>query len=79
MLDKKCFCISLMYKNFYEVDDFDKIYEVLSTLKNKKSKINCILMEKFINMIENPDFEQDYWTRTAMGVYRMGHDNNRYL
>ena len=25
-------------------------------------------------MSENPDFEQNYWTRTATGIYKMGHD-----
>ena len=43
-----------------EGDDFDKINEVLSTLKNKKLKINNILIEKYRDMTDNPDFEQDY-------------------
>ena len=25
-------------------------------------------------MLENPNFEQDYWSRTAVGIYRSGHD-----
>ena len=36
-------CVDV-YK-IYEGDDYDKIYEVLSTLKNRKVKINDILIE----------------------------------
>ena len=56
-----------MYKTF-EGDNFDKINEVLSTLKYKNLKINNIWIEKYKDMILNPDFEQDYWLRTAVGV-----------
>ena len=38
-------CVDV-YKN-YEGDDFDEIYKVLSTLKNKKLKMNKILIEKY--------------------------------
>ena len=30
-------------------------------------------------MLENPDFEQDYWSRTAIVVYKNGHDSNRIM
>ena len=26
-------------------------------------------------MSENPDFEQDHWSRSAEGIYRNGHDS----
>ena len=26
-------------------------------------------------MNENPDFEQDFWSRTARGIYKIGHDS----
>ena len=42
---KICICVDA-YK-CYEKDDFDEIYKVLSTLKNKISKINKILIEKY--------------------------------
>ena len=58
---------------------FGKIYKVLLTLKNKKLKINNILIEKYRDMIQNPDFEQDYWSRTAQGIYKVGHDSIRLL
>ena len=61
-----CICVDVYRIN--EGDDCDKIYEVLSTLKNKKIKINNILIKKYQNMLENPGFEQDYWSRTAEGI-----------
>ena len=31
-------------------------------------------------MLENPDFEQNYWSRTATGVYKKnGHDSIRLM
>ena len=30
-------------------------------------------------MLENPDFEQDQWSRTAEGIYKIGHDNIRLM
>ena len=30
-------------------------------------------------MLENPDFEQDYWSRTAEGNYKIGHDGIRLI
>ena len=43
----------------YDGNDYDEIYKVLSTLKNKKLKINTILIEKYKNLLKNPDFEQN--------------------
>ena len=41
----KIFSICVDVYKIYEADDFDEIYKVLSTLKNKKLKINIILIE----------------------------------
>ena len=30
-------------------------------------------------MLENPDFEQKYWRRTAKGIYRIRHDSIRIM
>ena len=30
-------------------------------------------------MIENPGFEQKYWSRTATGLYKIGHDSIRLM
>ena len=41
--ERKIFCICVDLFKIYESDDFDKIYEVLSTLKNKKLKTNNLI------------------------------------
>ena len=64
----KTFSLCVDVYKIYEGDDFDKIYEVFSTLKNKKLKTNDILIEKFENLLENSDFEQDHWSRAAEGI-----------
>ena len=73
------FCICVDVYKIYEDDDYDKIYEVLSTLENKKVKINDTLIEKNKDMLENLGFEQDYWSRTAEGIDRFGHDSIRLM
>ena len=30
-------------------------------------------------MLENPDFEQDFWSKTATGIYKIGHNSVRLL
>ena len=30
-------------------------------------------------MLENPNFEQDYWSRTAEGIYKTGYDSIRSM
>ena len=30
-------------------------------------------------MLENPDFEQDHWARTAESVFKIGHDSIRLM
>ena len=30
-------------------------------------------------MLENPDFGQDYYSRTAEGIYKIGHDSVRLM
>ena len=58
--EQKILCICIEIYQFYEVDDYDKLYEVLSTMKNKKfKKKNKILFEKHKDMMKNPDIKQD--------------------
>ena len=67
MQNKKfCICIEV-YKN-YESNDYNILYEVLSTFKNKKLKINNVIFEKNKDIVENPDFERNYWTKMAEGI-----------
>ena len=57
----KIFSICVDVYKIFEGNDYDELYKVLSTLKNKKLKINNILIEKYKNLLENSDFEQNYW------------------
>ena len=75
----KIFCICIDVYKIYEGDDYNEIYKILSTLKNEKLKINNILIEIYKGMLLNPDFEQNYWSRTAKGVYKIGHDGIRLM
>ena len=65
------FCICIDLYTIYEGNDYDEICKVLSTLKNKKLKKHKILIEKYKNMLEN------YWSRTAKGIHRIGNDSIR--
>ena len=60
MQDSKFFVYAQVYIKFMKVANTKKIYDVLSTLKNNKLKINNILIEKHKDMLENPDSEQNY-------------------
>ena len=53
------------------------MYEVLSTLENKKLKFFETLIEKYEDILENSDFEQNHYSRTAIGIYKLGHDSIR--
>ena len=64
----KIFSICVDVYKIFEGDDYDQIYEALSTLKNKKLKINNILIEKYRNMLKNPDFEQNKYSITSTGI-----------
>ena len=75
----KIFSICVDVYTIYEGNDFDELYKVLSTLKNKKLKINNTSIEIYKDMLKNPDFEQDYWSRTAHGVYKLAHDSIRLM
>ena len=46
------FCICIEVYKIYEESEFDKILEALSELRNKKLKINDILIGKYKNMNE---------------------------
>ena len=70
-------CVDV-YK-IYEGDDFDKIYEVLSTLKNKKLKINNTLIELYKDTLKNPNFEQNQCSKTSIGLYKIAHYSIRLM
>ena len=78
--ENKRFCICRDIYKIHEGNDFDQIYEVSSKLKKGKLKINNILIEKKNKyMLENPDFEQDTYSITALGFYKIGHDSVRLV
>ena len=77
--EQKIFCICIDVYRINEDDDYDEIYKVLSTLKNKKLKINNKLIEIYKDLLKNPDFEQNYWSKTATGIYKIGHDSIRLM
>ena len=77
--EQKIFCICIDLYIIYDGNDYDEIYEVLSTLKNKKLKSNNILIEKYKNMLESPNFEQNQYSRTAEGIYKIAHDSIRLM
>ena len=77
--EQKKFCICIDVYKIYDGSNYDKIYEVLTTLKNKKLKINNTLIEKYKDMLKKIDFEQDHWSRTATGKYKLGHDSIRLM
>ena len=40
-------------------------------------KKNFILIEKYKDMLQNPDFEQNRYSITSAGIYNFGHDSIR--
>ena len=77
--EQKIFCIFIDLYKIYEDDDYDEIYKILSTLKYKKLKISNTLIEIYKDMLKNPNFEQNYWSRTSKGIYKIGHDSIRLM
>ena len=75
----KIFSIWVDVYKIYEGVDFNEIYKVLSTLKNKKLKINNNLIEIYKDLLKNPNFEQNCWSKTANGIYKIGHDSIRLM
>ena len=69
------FCVSVDVFKIFEDKDYGKIFEVLSTLKNKKLKVNNILIEKYKDKFENADFKQNRYSITSTGVYKIAHDS----
>ena len=77
--EQKIFCICIDVYKIYQDHDYNEIFKVLSILKNKKLKINNKLIEIYKYMLLNPDYEQNYWSRTATGIYKIGHDSIRLM
>ena len=52
----------------YDGNDYVKLYEVLSLSKNEKLQLYIILFEKYKGMLESPDFDHSYWSKTAEDI-----------
>ena len=50
--EQKVFCICVDVYKIYEVNVYDKIYNILSTLKGKKLNINNVLIEKYEDLLK---------------------------
>ena len=77
--EQKIFCICIDVYKIYDTDDYDELYKVISTLKNKKLKINKTLIEIYKDILKNPDFEQNKDSLTSKGIYKIGHDSIRLM
>ena len=73
------FSICVDVYKIHEGDDYDKIYEVSKTLRNKKLKINNTLFEVSRDLIKNPNFEQNKYSKTSNGIYKIAHDSIRLM
>ena len=71
----KIFSICVDVYKIYEGDDYNEIYKTLSALKNKKLKINNNTIEIYKDMLKNPNFEQNKYSLTSSGIYKIGHDS----
>ena len=56
-----------------------KFIKFLSTLKNKKLKINSTSIEIYIDMLKNSNFEQNKYSLTSTGIYKIAHDSIRLV
>ena len=77
--EQKIFCGCIDLYKIYEGDDYDEIFKVLSTLKNKKLKINNKLIDIYKDMLKNPNFEQNKYSLTSTGIYKIGYDSIRLM
>ena len=73
------FSICVDVYKIYGGNVFGKIYEVLSTLIIKKLKINNTSIDIYKDMLLYPNFEQNHYSITSTGVYKIAHDSIRLL
>ena len=75
----KIFSICVDVYKIYEIDNYDEINTILSKLKNKKLKINNNIIEIYKDMLKNPNFEQNKYSLTSSGIYKIAHDSIRLM
>ena len=67
--EERIICICIDVYGIFECEDLNKIFEVLSRLKNKK--VNTEEFENDIIMVEG--FEQNHYSRAEKIIYNIGH------
>ena len=75
----KFFSICVDVYKICEVNDFENIYEVLSTLKYKKVKVNNTLIDIYKEMLLNHIFEQNKNSITSTGIFKIAHNSFRIM
>ena len=75
----KNFSICVDVYKIYEGNDYEELYKVFSTLKNKKLKINNTLINIYKDMLLNHIFEQNKYSLTSNGIYKIGYDSIRLI
>ena len=73
----KIICICVESYKIFESNDIEKFTLSSTSINNKKLNINKELVE--ICYVMDGNFEQDYYSRTAAGSYRIGHGSIRLL
>ena len=73
----KIFSICVDVYKIYEGDDYENLQNFINI--KKKLKINNKLIEIYKDMIKNPDFEQNKYSLTSTGIYKIGHDSIRLM
>ena len=58
----------------YGINDITKMFEVLQYSKTQKIKIKNEIIEKYKNLEEHPDCEQDYHCRKVIGMNKNAYD-----
>ena len=48
-------------------------------MKNKKLKLNNTLIEIYKDLLKNQNFEQNHYSITSTGIYKIGHDSIRLM
>ena len=71
----KILCIYIDLYKLYEVNDFIQFFDVLSRIRDRKLRIKIEVTEKNKNIDEK--FGQSHYYRTAIGIYKIGHNSSR--
>ena len=74
---KKINCICFDVIQLYNGENYDKMLDVLSKLRNNKLKIKKQLIDIYKNM--PPEFQQTEFLKSAKRIYKISYDCNRFM